>query len=138
MSDREKPFNGCDQTRLKRLKPHAARLVHDVGKYITRAARNITEGEIPDAVRTLLLEDLYLLDGTHRASRVFEELLAPLDPPPRAERIITCQERLARIDALETEIRKGDASAIRRAAHMAIEIQDEIKRLEREIGDLEK
>jgi hypothetical protein len=131
MSDGENPFTRQDGSRLKAAKQHAARLAHDVGKHIARAARNIPPGDIPDVLTKMLLKDLYATDGTHRASALFETLTAPLDAAYEEAWLGPCREKLARIDTLEPAIHRGDVSAIREAAGLAVSVEKDLKALYR-------
>ncbi len=88
----------------------AARLAHDVGKYVARIARNVPpEGPFPAALAPLLAKDLYALPGGERASEAFARL-APDEP-----RMAPVRAALAEIDALEAAVRAGEPEACRRA-----------------------
>ena len=101
-----------------------ARLVHDVGKYVARTARNLPEAPsaeqpIAPALVEMLAGDLYELDGKQPASRVFAALtdgatLPGLEP---------LRARFAILDALEPEVRRGDPVAVAHAAALAREIE---------------
>lgn len=101
----------------------ASRLRHDVGKYIARTARNLDQREASGPLLGLLIEDLFAIDGEHKASERFETLAAPLfalGGDPRLER---CRELLRYLDENEEEIRKGEPAAVRNAAAAALEIE---------------
>jgi hypothetical protein len=98
----------------------AARLAHDVGKYVARTARNVADGPVPAPVLAMLVKDLWELPAGGRASVVFERLAAPLRPDPRLEE---AGGRLAEIDALESAVRAGDDGAVRRACALALEVE---------------
>lgn len=112
----------------------AARLAHDVGKYVSRTARNIPEGDVPEVLYGMLLKDLYAIDGERRASAVFEELAAPLEQEVEDARIGECRELLAEVDGLEPAIRGGEGEALRRAAGLALEIDSRLRAVSRELS----
>lgn len=116
-----------------RARTLASRLAHDVGKYISRAARNLPDGEVPRALVRLLIIDLFETDGARRASAVFEELAEPLCKETRDQRLDRCREMLGQIDLLEEMIRGGEDSAVRRAADMAIEIDSLLRAVAAEL-----
>ena len=93
-------------------------LVHDVAKYLTRMARNLPkEGPIPEVLGVMLAKDLY---ETHRgkpASARFDELSQAIDDAALRGEL---RAKLTEIDALESQIRSGDAAAMRRAAALAL------------------
>ena len=98
----------------------AARLAHDVGKYVARVARNVPPGEpVPAALLPLLLDDLYALPAGGRASARFDELARGLADP----RLAAARARLAEIDALEARVRAGEeeATVLACAAARAVE-----------------
>lgn len=104
-----------------------ARLSHDVGKYIARAARNVPpSGPIPPALVDLMVKDLYAIDGKQRASAVFsaraESEGAALDE---------VRASLAEIDALEPRVRAREEEAVRRAVVLALSISDALDALAR-------
>ncbi|MEM9070471.1 MAG: hypothetical protein AAGE52_18340 [Myxococcota bacterium] len=102
-----------------------AELVHDVGKYVSRTARNLPDGEIPPVLVAMLCRDLYALQEGRRASTVFRELAADY-PAARAR----CQDAFDRIDALEAEVRAGEPGAVREAATLAMSIDSALRALE--------
>jgi hypothetical protein len=78
----------------------------------------LSEGPVPSALADLLIRDLYESPGGGRPSAAFAALAAAIDPAS-AKRIAS---RFARLDALETEVRGRDGSALRAAADLALEI----------------
>jgi len=103
-------------------------LVHDVGKYVARTARNLpAEGEVPRVLIDMLCRDLYALTETQRASERFDELALELEPALDGLELDACRERFAEIDALEARVRDGDLVAVRRAAALALEIETELR-----------
>lgn len=100
----------------------AARLAHDVGKYVARIAHNVPpDGPIPSGLVPLLAKDLYEHPGGGRPSARFAEL-APDDPALRPVR-----EALAAIDALEADVRAADDAACRRACALALEVEGALR-----------
>lgn len=103
---------------------HAARLAHDVGKYIARMARNISaEGPVPAALVPLLVKDLFELAKGRRASAVYRELAEPLAAMVDEPRLRTVEARLSQLDELEVAVRAGEESAVRAAAELAREVE---------------
>jgi hypothetical protein len=112
-----------------------ARLVHDVGKHVSRTARNLPAGPLSEELRRLCVRDLFGREGEPGASKRFRELSAPLEQLANDERLEECRVLLGRIDALEAAIRLGDEAALRRAAEMAIDVDMLLRSLAREAGD---
>ncbi len=113
----------------------AALLVHGVGKYISRTARNLGEGEVQSGLLKLLVVDLFEIDDRRTALQLFEELAAPLFETSGNDDLVKCRSLLQRIDGLEDAIRKGDNGAIRQASAMAIEVDELLRKLAREINE---
>ena len=108
----------------------ARRLAHDVGKYISRAARNLHELPPPQALLELLLDDLYALNGNVKASHLFEDRVTALEAMIGVHpALMKCREQLCRIDALEPAIRAGDSNAIQEAARAAISVDETLRAL---------
>jgi hypothetical protein len=101
----------------------ASRLRHDVGKYIARTARNLDQREASGPLLGLLIEDLFAIDGEHKASERFETLAAPLFALGGDPLLEQCRELLRYIDENEEEIRRGEPAAVRDAAASALEIE---------------
>jgi len=116
-TDRDKPAQAA---------VHAARLAHDLGKYISRTARNLPDGPIPDNLLGLLVKDLYATDGRRRASALFNALVGPIEQIVRDERLDSCRELLGEIDRRETEVRAGNPDTVRRVAALAIKIDETV------------
>jgi hypothetical protein len=102
------------------------RLVHDVGKYVARTARNLPDEPTPDLVE-MLARDLYELPSG-RASQVFEALAADLDGPA----IAAVRALLVEADGLEPRLRAGERQAVRRGAALAREIEERLRAAVRE------
>lgn len=108
----------------------ARKLCHDVGKYLTRAARNIGDAKVEGPLLALMLDDLFALDGERRASLVFEDITLPLEALiGKNAHLEACRTMLLRIDALESDIRAEKAAAIKEASTLAVEIEDRLRRL---------
>lgn len=106
-----------------------ARVAHDVGKHVARAACNIRPGEpAPPALVDMLARDLYALRGGARASQVLEESVArsggSLDTEQSVRR---CRALLREADALEAEVRAGVGDAVGRAAEIAREVHEVLR-----------
>lgn len=99
------------------------RLTHDVGKYVSRIARNVAPGaDVPSALAPMLVKDLYETYQKRRASERFEELARDLSPEPPS--VDVARSSLARIDALEASVRAHDPAALREAAALARAVGD--------------
>ena len=106
----------------------AARLAHDVGKYVARIARNAPpEGPFPAALVPLLVEDLYASPGGGRPSARFEALA----PPDALE---AARDPLRALDPLDGAVRAGDDAACRRACALALEVEAALRAFAREAG----
>jgi hypothetical protein len=100
------------------------RLVHDVGKYVARAARNLPPEPTPEMIG-LLIRDLYELRPGSRASAVFAALADGIAAPSLQE----VRALFAAIDALEADVRAGVPAAVARAAALARAIEAQLRRL---------
>jgi hypothetical protein len=101
-----------------------SRLVHDVGKYVARTARNLPSEPTPEML-AMLINDLYELRPGQRASARLAELAAFAGAPPLDDvRVL-----LAEIDALEPAVRAGEPAAVTRAAALACEVEARLRRL---------
>jgi hypothetical protein len=98
-------------------------LAHDVGKYITRAARNLPRGDVPAVLLDMLVADLYLTDGKRNALAVYHALAeasgvgeGTLPPDMR--------EGLELLMTLEAGVRAHDPAAIEQARVTALAVDD--------------
>jgi hypothetical protein len=108
-----------------------ARLAHDVGKYVARIAKNVAEGsDVPGALLPLLAKDLYEAPGGGRPSARFSELAEGIDDP----RIEEARGLLARIDAMEPDVRAGTREACNEACVTAIRVERLLRELASEAG----
>jgi hypothetical protein len=95
-----------------------ARLLHDVGKYVARTARNLPESPSLELV-DMLARDLYALRPGRRASQLLDEISAGLEHPLiRAARVL-----LGEADRLESRVRRADHRAVARVAAIAREVE---------------
>lgn len=105
-----------------------ARVAHDVGKHVARAACNIRPGEpAPPALVDMLARDLYALRDGARASRVLEEAVARSSALGVEESVRRCRALLREADALEAKVRAGEADAVDRAAAIAREVHEVLR-----------
>src|SRR5260370_35576926 len=95
-----------------------ARLVHDVGKYVARTARNLPADPNGEVIG-MLIRDLYELRPNRRASHLFAELATGLRHPALDE----VRGLLGQADALEPRVRRHDPEAVVSAAHLACEVE---------------
>jgi predicted RNA-binding protein associated with RNAse of E/G family len=98
------------------------RLVHDVGKYVARTARNLPPAPTAEMLE-MLVRDLYELRPGRRASAVFAEL-APAEPALDGVRAL-----LAEVDTLEPAVRAGEPAAVARAVAIAREVEQRLRAL---------
>jgi hypothetical protein len=112
----------------------AARLAHDLGKYMARTARNVGEANWTPELAAMLCRDLFALDGG-RASAVFaaharaiEELVGPR---PALEHV---RALLAEIDALEIPVRRSELPALVRAARMSLAVEAALREFARNLS----
>jgi hypothetical protein len=101
-----------------------AALVHDVGKYVARTARNLPPSPTREMV-DMLVRDLYDLRPGQHASVVFAQLAAFADAPPLDD----VHALFAEIDRLEAEVRAGAPDAVMRAALLARDIEARLRAL---------
>ncbi len=100
----------------------AKTLLHDIGKYGARAARNFRD-DPPTALVQMLVRDLYGREGEPTLSERF----AILDPGDEA--LSETRTHLRAIDALRAEVTSGDADAAIRAARHARAIEEALRAL---------
>jgi hypothetical protein len=103
------------------------RLVHDVGKYVARTARNLApETTLTPPIVAMLTRDLYETYAGERASaHLGRSSLAALAPPAYRR----ARELLEEIDRLEPNVRAGEPPAVRRAAALACEVERALRSL---------
>lgn len=116
-----------DRTKL------AARVAHDVGKYVAMTARNLDAGRAPSAaLLSMLVRDLYALRDGERASSVLARLAAPLRALGPDARLDRAMELLGEADALEPSVRAAELAAVSRAAAIALEVEALLRSVARE------
>lgn len=101
-----------------------SRLVHDVGKYIARTARNLPApltAPLPAPLFEMLLADLYGNARDARPSQRFAELAAGL--PTAASLLGEVAEKLRALDALEPSVRRAEPAAIDESVQLALAIE---------------
>jgi hypothetical protein len=118
--------------------PLAARLAHDVGKYVARTARNVAGDDWTPELAAMLCRDLFELRGV-RASTVFAGLALPIEAliGPRSE-LVEARDGLAEIDALEPNVRAGDVRALTRAAVLALAVERALRGLARQLREQDR
>jgi hypothetical protein len=105
------------------------RLVHDVAKYLARTARNVPDGAWDEELVAMLCADLY---SDERVSQRFDRLAQTIERAQEREPAFApIRALLAEIDELEAKVRAEDRQALARAAHLAVEIEDQIRTLAR-------
>ncbi len=111
------------------LRPVATRLLHDVGKYVARTARNVPPGGWTRDLADMLCRDLFELRGG-RASAVCAPLADAIESHVgvRSE-LVHARALLEQIDGLEAAVRGGDASACERAAALALAVEHALRTL---------
>ncbi len=101
-----------------------ASLVHDVGKYVARTARNLPAQPTREMI-DMLARDLYELRPGQHASVVFASLAAFAGAPPLDD----VRALFAELDGLEAEVRAGAPAAVFRAAGIACDIEARLRAL---------
>jgi len=107
----------------------ASALAHDVGKYVARTARNVSDGAWTPELVNMLLRDLYDLRG-ERALQAFLRL-APAATSPLAgfPEWTTAHDLLLELDAMEPELRAGHVPTLQRAALSALKVEGALQDL---------
>lgn len=111
-----------------------AKLAHDVGKYLTRVARNLDpspSAPLPAPVLAMLLADLYgpANDPSKRPHVVFKKLRQLLPPGVGEPQLVRCAECFARLDTLAESVAAGQAAAVAQAVRAAMAIDAELRAL---------
>jgi len=102
----------------------AARLSHDVGKYVARTAHNVPASRVvPEPLVDMLLKDLFELDRGRRASSVFEEGARPIEERRPDPRLVEVRALLGELDAMEADMRAHVPEALSRAVAIALEVE---------------
>lgn len=110
----------------------AARLAHDVGKYVARTARNVAaDGWTPELV-AMLCRDLYPQD--RRLSLCFAELARPLQPWQGPTAVLQqVSDLLAEAERREPEVRHAVLADLTRVAAIARQVEDLLRGLARQL-----
>jgi hypothetical protein len=111
----------------------AARLAHDVGKYVARTARNLPDpitAPLDGTLHAMLIADLYGDARAPRPAQRFAQLAASFVEP----RLDPVRVSFAALDALESDVRAGQLFAVQRAAALSRDIEDTLRCLSREAG----
>lgn len=114
----------------------AARLAHDVGKYLARTARNLSPdgASLAGPLLAMLVADLYGAPGGVRPRQRFTELAAELvaasrQSGPALPGLDEAAQALARLDELEAEVRAGRGPAVAAARRLALAIDQRLREL---------
>jgi hypothetical protein len=99
-----------------------ARLVHDVGKYVARTARNLPPGPVDAELVAMLARDLFGSEREARASARLDAIVAG-DALAGHAAIASVRALLAEADDLEAPLRAGEAQAVARAAALALDVE---------------
>ena len=107
----------------------AGALAHDVGKYVARTARNVSDGAWTPELVSMLLRDLYDLRG-ERSLQAFLRL-APAATSPLATfpEWTQAHDLLRELDGMENELRAGHAPALESAARRALLVESALREL---------
>lgn len=121
----------------------AARLAHDVGKYLGRTARNLPPepGALDGELLGMLLRDLYGAGPGPRPGALFASLRSELEPllrepgrSPARALLAEAATGLLKLDALEPEVRAGRLPALAEALRCALRVESSLRRLSRELA----
>lgn len=105
-------------------------MVHDVGKYIVRTARNLENppaGPLPEPLLRMLIADLYYGKQGVRPSQRFTELRSQFEV--QNPKLVQVGAWLAEIDALESAVCSQQSEAIRQVLALALEIDTVLRAL---------
>lgn len=107
-----------------------AQLVHDVGKYIARTARNLATDIVMDAeLLTMLSRDLYGDDKAGRPAARFAVLAAELRQLWADAPLAPVEHLLVELERSEAAVRAGQPEAVRQAAALALQIENLLRAL---------
>ncbi len=118
------PREACRQVLL--------RLVHDVGKYVARTARNLGNSPtlpLSAPLLGMLLADLYEGKQGKRPSVRFAELRQQIATPELAKPLDEISALLAEIDRFENAVRSADSNAIVCVTDLAQRIDSRLRAL---------
>lgn len=111
-----------------------AGLAHDVGKYLTRVARNLdlaSSTPPPPALLAMLIADLYGPSETpsQRPHAVFRRLRQALPSTVGEVELARCDQRFAELDDLSPAVARGEAAALTQAIRAALAIDADLRAL---------
>lgn len=107
-----------------RIRALTAQLVHDVGKYLTRTARNLpSSGAVDAGLLAMLCRDLYGGAGSARPAARLAALAAELPPRFADERLGQAAAGLAELERCEAAVRAGRADAVGQATALALQVE---------------
>lgn len=113
-----------------------AKLAHDVGKYLSRVARNLDprlSSPPTGPLLAMLLADLYGPKAApgQRPHAVFVALVQELPADFSDPRLSRCGDAFAALDALEAQVTQADVRAIGQAVRLALAIDTDLRDLAR-------
>jgi len=127
------------------LRQAAARLAHDVGKYLSRTARNLPPvlgSQLDRTLLAMLARDLYgplksagglgSIDRQERPAGRFATLAAPILAHIEDSRLSRAQVLLAELEAIEAPVLAGKTAAVERAAAVAREVDELLRAVARD------
>jgi hypothetical protein len=110
----------------------AARLSHDVGKYMARTARNVAADAWTPELVAMLCRDVYPQD--RRLALRFAELAKPLQPWQGPTAVLQqVSDLLTEAERREPEVRRAVAADINRVAAIARQVEDLLRGLARRL-----
>lgn len=113
-----------------RIRELTAQLLHDVGKYLTRTARNLPASEAIDGgLVEMLCRDLYGAAGSERPAARLSALVAEFPPAFSDKRLEQAAATLAELERCEPAVRSGRADAVARAAALALQVEQLLRAL---------
>lgn len=114
----------------RRIHELYALLVHDVGKYLARTARNLPAGAAVDAgLVAMLCRDLYGEPAGIRPALRFAELAAELLPLVPSAPLTQIADQFNELAGIEVEVRAGGPAAVARAVALALQIEAQLRTL---------
>lgn len=121
----------------------AAKLAHDVGKYLGRTARNLLPepGALDGGLLAMLLADLYGAGPGSRPGALFASLrqeLVPLLREPESAVLAAAATGLLRLDEIEPEVRAAKPAALAEALRCALFVEQQLRKLAREVAERQR
>jgi hypothetical protein len=107
-----------------RVRTLTSQLLHDVGKYLARTARNVQPGERLDPpLLAMLCRDLYGDPGGPRPAARFAALMQELAPLYSDERLGAVADLLSELESLAPPLQQGQPAAVTRALALALQVE---------------